>query len=68
MGSFITMGGVCSAPGCVRSAYKILVGKSEATRPLARPGYNWKKNIKMSVRQIGWEDVDWIHLAQDRDR
>jgi hypothetical protein len=47
---------------------KILVGKSEGKRPLGRPRRIWEDNIKMDVKDIGWEGVDWIHLAQDRDR
>jgi hypothetical protein len=54
--------------GEVRGAYKILVGRPEGWRPLARPMRRWEDNIKMDLREIGFGDVDWIHLAQDRDR
>jgi hypothetical protein len=54
--------------GEVRCAYNILVGKSEGRRPLGRPRCRWEDNIKMDLREIGFGDVDWIHLAQDRDR
>jgi hypothetical protein len=54
--------------GEVRSAYNILVGKPEGSRPLRRPRRRWKDNIKMDLREIGFGDVDWIRLAQDRDR
>jgi hypothetical protein len=50
--------------GEVRGAYNILVGRPERRRPLGR----WEDNIKMDLREIGFGDVDWIHLAQDRDR
>jgi hypothetical protein len=52
----------------VRGAYKILVGKPEGRRPLGRPRHRWEDNIKMYLREIGFGDVDWIHLAQDRGR
>jgi len=45
-----------------------LVRKPEGKRPLGRPRRRWEDNIKMDLREIGWEDVDWIHLAQDRDQ
>jgi hypothetical protein len=46
----------------------ILVGKTEGKRPLGRPKYRWVNNIKMDLREIGWDGMDWIHLAQDRDQ
>jgi hypothetical protein len=46
----------------------ILVGRPEGRRPLGRPRRRWEDNIKMDLREIGFGDVDWIHLAQDRDR
>jgi hypothetical protein len=52
----------------VRGAYKILVGRPEGRRPLGRPRHRWDDNIKMDLREIGFGDVDWINLAQDRDR
>jgi hypothetical protein len=51
-----------------RNAYKILVGKQEGKRPLGRPRRRWVVNIKMDLREVGWDGRDWIHLAQDRDR
>jgi hypothetical protein len=51
-----------------RNAYRILVGKPEGKRPLGRPSSRWMDNIKMDLRVIGWDDMDWIDLAQDRDR
>jgi hypothetical protein len=50
------------------NAYRILVGKPEGKRPLRRPISRLVDNIKMDFREIGWGDMDWIHLAQDRDQ
>jgi hypothetical protein len=47
--------------------YRILVGQPEGKRPLGRPRRRWVYNIKMDLREIGWEGMDWIELAQDRD-
>jgi hypothetical protein len=52
----------------VRGAYSILVGKLEGRRSLGRFKHRWEDNIKMDLREIGFGDVDWIRLAQDRDR
>jgi hypothetical protein len=52
----------------VRGACKILVGRPECKRPLGRPSRRWEDNIKMDLWEIGFGDVDWIHLAQDRHR
>jgi hypothetical protein len=54
--------------GEVRGAYNILVGRPEGRRSLGRPRRRWEDNIKMDLREIGFGDVDWIRLAQDRDR
>jgi hypothetical protein len=54
--------------GEVRGAYNILVVKPEGRRPLGRRRRRWEDNIKMDLREILFGDVDWIHLAQDRDR
>jgi hypothetical protein len=54
--------------GEVRGAYNILVGRPEVRIPLGRPRRRWEDNIKKDLREIGFGDVDWIHLAQDRDR
>jgi hypothetical protein len=48
-----------------RNACRILVGKPEGRRPLGRPRRRWVDNIKMDG--IGWDGVDWVDLAQDRD-
>jgi hypothetical protein len=54
--------------GEVRGAYNTLVGRPERRRPLGRPRYRWEDNIKIDLWEIGFGDVDWINLAQDRDR
>jgi hypothetical protein len=46
----------------------LLVGKPKRKRPLERPRWRWLDNIKMDLGEIGWGDVDWIGLAQDRNR
>jgi hypothetical protein len=51
-----------------RGAYKALVGKPEGRRPLGRPWRRWEDNIKMDLQEVGWGGMDWINLAQDRDR
>jgi hypothetical protein len=50
-----------------RGAYRILVGRPEGRRPLGRPRRRWEDNIKMDLQKVGW-GVDWIDMAQDRDR
>jgi hypothetical protein len=52
----------------MRNANKILVGKPEGKRPLGRHRCRREDNIRMDLREIGWEGVDWIHLGQDRDQ
>ena len=47
---------------------RFLVGKPEGKRPLGRPSHRWEDNIKMDLQKVGFEDMDWIELAQDRDR
>jgi hypothetical protein len=51
-----------------RNAYELLVAKPEGKSPLGRPRCRWVDNIKMDLLEIGWGDVDWIGLAQDRDK
>jgi hypothetical protein len=51
-----------------RNACRILVGKPEGKRPLGRPRCRWLDNIKIDLREIGWDDVDWKDLAQDWDQ
>jgi hypothetical protein len=49
-----------------RNEYRILVGNPEGKRPLRRPRRRWVDNIKMDLREIGWDGMDWIDLVQDR--
>jgi hypothetical protein len=51
-----------------RNAYGLVVEKPEGKRPLGRPRRRWVDNIKKNVGEIGWGGVDWIGLAQDRDK
>jgi len=54
--------------GKFTNSHNILVGKKEGKRPLGRPRRKWEDNIKMDLRKIGWEGVDWMHLAHDSDQ
>jgi hypothetical protein len=54
--------------GAKRNAYRILVGKPEVKRPLGRPRRRWVNNIKMDLREIEWDGMDWIDLAQNMDQ
>jgi hypothetical protein len=58
-GAYTTYGG---------GAYRVLVGKSVRKRPLGRPRLSCKCNIKMDLKAVGCEGMDWIKLVQDRDR
>jgi hypothetical protein len=49
------------------NVYRLLVGKPEGKRPLGRLRRRWVDNIKMDLLEIGWGDVDWIGLTQDKD-
>jgi hypothetical protein len=51
-----------------RKVHRVLKGKPEGRRPLGRPSRRWDDGIRMDLREIGWGSVDWIQLAQDRDR
>jgi len=48
--------------------YRVLVGKPEGKRPLGKPRHRWEDNIKVDLQEVGCRGVDWIELAQDRDR
>jgi len=48
--------------------YRVLVGKTEGKRPLGRPRRRWEGNIKMDLQEVGCEVVDWMELAQVKDR
>jgi hypothetical protein len=62
------MGEPCSTNGEKWIYYRLLVGKPEGKRPLGRPRCRWVDNIKMDLGEVGWGDVHWIGLAQDRNR
>jgi hypothetical protein len=51
-----------------RAMYRVLVEKHEGKRPLGRPRRRWNDNIKMDLQEVGCGGMDWIELAQDRDR
>ncbi|KAJ4430978.1 hypothetical protein ANN_19571 [Periplaneta americana] len=51
-----------------RNAYRVLVGRPEGKRPLGRPRRRWEDNIKMDLREVRYDDREWINLAQDRDQ
>ena len=51
-----------------RGVYGVLMGKPEGMRPLGRPRHRWEDNIKVDFQEVGCGGVDWIELAQDRDR
>jgi hypothetical protein len=51
-----------------RNAYRLLVGKPEGKSSLRRPRRRWVDNIRMDLGEVGWGDVDWIGLTQDRNR
>ena len=62
------MGGACSSYGERRGVYRVLVGKPEGKRPLGRPRRKWEDNIRMDLQDVGYGGMDWIELAQDRDK
>jgi len=51
-----------------RGVYRVLVGKPGGKRSLGRPRRRWEDNIKMDLQEVGWGGIDWIDLAEDRDR
>jgi hypothetical protein len=51
-----------------RGVYRVLVGKPEGKRPLVRPRHRWEDNIKMYLQKVGCGGMDWIEVAQERDR
>jgi len=51
-----------------RGVYRVLVGKYERKGPLGRPRHRWEDNIEMDLQKVGCGGMDWIELAQDRDR
>jgi len=51
-----------------RGLYRVLVGKPEGKKPLGRPRHSWENNIKMDLQEVGCEGMDWLDLAEDRNR
>jgi hypothetical protein len=64
----MTGAGHAGRMGEKKNAYRILVGKAEGKRPLRKPRRRWVDNIKMDLRYIGWDGMDWIDLAQVREQ
>jgi hypothetical protein len=62
------MGGACSADRGERGVYRVLVVKPEGKGPLGRPRHRWEDNIRMDLQEVGCGGMDWIGLAEDRDR
>jgi hypothetical protein len=62
------MGKACGKNGKTMNTYVILMGKPDGKRPLGRPRRRWVHNITMDLRQTGWIGMDWIDLAQDRNK
>jgi hypothetical protein len=62
------MAGHVARMGEKRNAYRLLVGKPKGKRPLGKPRCSWVDNIKMDLREMVWDGMDWIDLAQDRDQ
>jgi hypothetical protein len=54
--------------GARRCVYRGLIGKPDGKRQLGRPRHRWEDNIKMGLQEVGCGGMDWIELAQDRDR
>jgi hypothetical protein len=60
--------GYVARMGTKRNAYMMLVPMSEGKKPLGRPRRGWVDDIKIDLRDIGWDSMDWIDVAQDRDQ
>jgi hypothetical protein len=54
--------------GVRRCVYRVLVGNPEGNRTLGRPRLRWEDNIRLDLQEVGYRGMDWIELAQDRDR
>ena len=64
----LLLSGHVARMGEERGMYRVLVGKPEGKRPLERPRRRWVDNIRIDLREVGCGYMDWIGLAQDRDR
>jgi hypothetical protein len=62
------VGRAYSTNGGKRNIYRTYVGKPEGKKPIGRQRRRWMDNIKMDLREIGWDGMDWIVLAPDRDQ
>ena len=62
------MGGYVARMVNRRGVYRVLVGNPEGKRPVGRPRSRWEDNITMDLQEVGYGGMDWIELAQDRDR
>jgi hypothetical protein len=62
------MCGACISDGEGKSVYRVLVGKPKGKKPLGRRRLRWEDNIKIDLQEVGCGNMDWIELAQDRDR
>ena len=61
------MGGECDKNGEKGSVHRILVGKPEGKKPLGLSRRKWENNIKINLKELEWDSVDWINLARDRE-
>jgi hypothetical protein len=62
----IRWAGHVACMGEIRKPYKILICETERKKPLAIPRRRWEDNIKLDLTAVGYEDVNWIHVAKDR--
>ena len=62
------MGWACNAYGGKEIVYRVLVGEPVRKRPIGRPRRRWEDNIKIDLQEVRCGSMDWIELAQDRDR
>jgi hypothetical protein len=62
------VGRACNTNGEKFNAYRILMGKTRRKKTLERPKRRWVNNIKMDLKEMGWDGIDWIGLAQDSDQ
>jgi hypothetical protein len=61
-------GGACSTYGENIGVHRVLVGKPEGNKPLGRPRRRWEENIETDLQEMGSNGMEWIDVAQDRDR